>query len=153
MSIDPLGDSNTFKPWLWLIPNSSNIINYRVVCDVENCCFPTILLSQMSKLENTTALLSKLLPRFLSSGLDQNWLLSPVPQDAHNDFRREHGSAALQWSDECYQSAKKQADACQAKGCMFHVPWYQLARDFAQDACWRVYVNSYWYIYTYYIII
>lgn len=40
--------------------------------------------------------------------------------DAHNDFRREHGSAALQWSDECYQSAKKQADACQAKGCMFH---------------------------------
>ena len=59
MSIDPLGDSNTFKPWLWLIPNSSNIINYRVVCDVENCCFPTILLSQMSKLENTTALLAK----------------------------------------------------------------------------------------------
>lgn len=41
MSIDPLGDSNTFKPpWLWLIANSSNTINYRVVCDVENCCFP-----------------------------------------------------------------------------------------------------------------
>ena len=64
--------------------------------------------------------------------LNQNLFLSPlVPQDAHNDFRREHGSAVLQWSDECYQAAKKQADACQAKGCMFHVPWHQLVRDFA----------------------
>jgi len=40
--------------------------------------------------------------------------------EAHNDFRREHGACALQWSDECYQAAKKQANACQAKRCMFH---------------------------------
>ena len=46
------------------------------------------------------------------------------PQEAHNDFRREHGSCALQWSDECYQAAKRQANACQAKRCMFHATWH-----------------------------
>ena len=49
------------------------------------------------------------------------------PQEAHNDFRREHGACALQWSDECYQAAKKQANACQAKRCMFHATWIHLA--------------------------
>eukprot|EP00401_Gymnodinium_catenatum_P005221 CAMPEP_0117575088 /NCGR_PEP_ID=MMETSP0784-20121206/62008_1 /TAXON_ID=39447 /ORGANISM="" /LENGTH=527 /DNA_ID=CAMNT_0005374111 /DNA_START=98 /DNA_END=1681 /DNA_ORIENTATION=- len=39
---------------------------------------------------------------------------------AHNGFRKEHGAGDLGWNDECYVSAKKQADACQEKGGMFH---------------------------------
>ncbi|CAE7516461.1 Glipr2 [Symbiodinium natans] len=39
---------------------------------------------------------------------------------AHNDFRAEHGAEALTWSDECYLLAKKQANACQERSCMYH---------------------------------
>jgi len=39
---------------------------------------------------------------------------------AHNAFRAEHGSPPLTWSDECYLLAKKQANACQERSCMFH---------------------------------
>ena len=36
-------------------------------------------------------------------------------QEAHNRYRANHGAANLEWSDECYLSAKKQANACQEK--------------------------------------
>lgn len=35
--------------------------------------------------------------------------------DAHNFFRRAHGACDLTWSEECYSSAKKQADECQKR--------------------------------------
>ncbi|CAK9058874.1 Golgi-associated plant pathogenesis-related protein 1 (GAPR-1) (Golgi-associated PR-1 protein) (Glioma pathogenesis-related protein 2) (GliPR 2) [Durusdinium trenchii] len=37
---------------------------------------------------------------------------------AHNWLRRRHGVLDLEWSDECYENAKRQADACQAAGRM-----------------------------------
>eukprot|EP00931_Biecheleriopsis_adriatica_P106042 TRINITY_DN80559_c0_g1_i1.p1 TRINITY_DN80559_c0_g1~~TRINITY_DN80559_c0_g1_i1.p1 ORF type:complete len:371 (+),score=63.01 TRINITY_DN80559_c0_g1_i1:65-1177(+) len=40
--------------------------------------------------------------------------------DAHNLVRKQHGACALKWSDECYQLAKKQANACRAANRMFH---------------------------------
>jgi len=53
-----------------------------------------------------------------ASGVRPQWQQDVV--DAHNNFRKEHGSDNLTWSDGCYANAKKQADACQAKGSMFH---------------------------------
>jgi hypothetical protein len=40
--------------------------------------------------------------------------------DEHNKRRALHGVPPLKWSQECYKSAKKAADACQAQGKMFH---------------------------------
>lgn len=39
---------------------------------------------------------------------------------AHNELRERHGAPPLTWSDECYAAAKRQADACQASGCLAH---------------------------------
>ncbi|CAK9062482.1 Probable pathogenesis-related protein CaO19.6200 [Durusdinium trenchii] len=51
-------------------------------------------------------------------GIRDEWKKQTL--EAHNAYRKEHGSADLQWSDECYLSAKKQANACQEKSAMFH---------------------------------
>lgn len=40
--------------------------------------------------------------------------------EAHNERRALHGCLPLKWSDECFKLAKKQADACQKKGGLFH---------------------------------
>ena len=42
---------------------------------------------------------------------------------AHNRFRKDHGVVELQWMDECYLSAKTQANACQEKSAMVHASW------------------------------
>lgn len=90
-----------------------------------------------TKMRNDTASLVFTRPAVFFSRLDMpllpSWRILAIgfglvsPKEAHNDFRREHGSCALQWSDECYQAAKKQANACQAKRCMFHATWIYLA--------------------------
>ena len=89
------------------------------------------------KMRNDTVSLVFTRPAVFFSRLDMpllpSWRILAIgfglvsPKEAHNDFRREHGSCALQWSDECYQAAKKQANACQAKRCMFHATWIYLA--------------------------
>jgi len=53
-----------------------------------------------------------------ASGVRQQWKNDTLA--GHNHFREMHGSPDLVWSDECYISAKIQADACQQKGGMFH---------------------------------
>eukprot|EP00931_Biecheleriopsis_adriatica_P043725 TRINITY_DN24983_c0_g2_i2.p1 TRINITY_DN24983_c0_g2~~TRINITY_DN24983_c0_g2_i2.p1 ORF type:complete len:389 (+),score=95.88 TRINITY_DN24983_c0_g2_i2:27-1169(+) len=40
--------------------------------------------------------------------------------DSHNERRSLHETSKLEWSQECYEHAKKQANACQAKGALFH---------------------------------
>eukprot|EP00930_Biecheleria_cincta_P031744 TRINITY_DN22012_c0_g1_i2.p1 TRINITY_DN22012_c0_g1~~TRINITY_DN22012_c0_g1_i2.p1 ORF type:complete len:333 (-),score=71.41 TRINITY_DN22012_c0_g1_i2:250-1248(-) len=40
--------------------------------------------------------------------------------ESHNKLRAKHGSSALSWSSECYDLAKKQADACQAQKQLCH---------------------------------
>jgi hypothetical protein len=39
---------------------------------------------------------------------------------AHNDLRARHGAPPLQWSDECFQAAQVQANACQSLGVLSH---------------------------------
>lgn len=56
--------------------------------------------------------------------------------DAHNIFRKEHGVCALQWSDECYKAAKAQANACQARRCMFHGTTSGPSGDHGQNIYW-----------------
>jgi len=40
--------------------------------------------------------------------------------DAHNKYRANHGAPPLEWSDEGYDSAKKQAEACSKSGKLGH---------------------------------
>eukprot|EP00435_Cladocopium_sp_Y103_P038935 s2865_g10.t1 len=56
--------------------------------------------------------------------------------EAHNIARRQHGVPALAWSDECYDLAKKQAQACQAAG--------QMLRGHCDGASGRHGQNLYW---------
>lgn len=56
--------------------------------------------------------------------------------EAHNWARRQHGVPDLAWSDECYDLAKKQAQACQAAG--------QMLRGHCDGASGRHGQNLYW---------
>lgn len=56
--------------------------------------------------------------------------------EAHDMARRQHGVPALVWSDECYDLAKKQAQACQAAG--------QMLRGNCDGAYGRHGQNLYW---------
>lgn len=56
--------------------------------------------------------------------------------EAHDMARRQHGVPALVWSDECYDLAKKQAQACQAAG--------QMLRGNCDGASGRHGQNLYW---------
>lgn len=58
------------------------------------------------------------LARATSDGIRVEWKQATL--DAHNQFRKDHGSPDLVWSDECYLSAKRQADMCQEKRGMTH---------------------------------
>lgn len=51
-------------------------------------------------------------------GIREEWVTATL--DSHNHFRSAHGCPPLTWSDECYLSAKKQADACQDRHGIFH---------------------------------
>lgn len=53
-----------------------------------------------------------------ATGVRDEWKKQTL--EAHNRYRANHGADKLEWSDECYLSAKKQANACQEKGAMFH---------------------------------
>lgn len=56
--------------------------------------------------------------------------------DAHNKLRALHGCPPLTWSDECYIEAKKQANACQARGALYH--------DHMEGPSGRHGQNGYW---------
>merc|ERR1719240_1625556 len=40
--------------------------------------------------------------------------------EAHNKLRAKHGAPPLTWNEECYEFAKKQADACQSSNNLHH---------------------------------
>lgn len=52
-------------------------------------------------------------------------------EEAHNSFRKEHGSVPLQWSEECYESARAQANACRSSQVIRHSD-FEVRR---KDAC------------------
>eukprot|EP00930_Biecheleria_cincta_P097334 TRINITY_DN89059_c0_g1_i1.p1 TRINITY_DN89059_c0_g1~~TRINITY_DN89059_c0_g1_i1.p1 ORF type:complete len:229 (+),score=36.31 TRINITY_DN89059_c0_g1_i1:40-726(+) len=49
---------------------------------------------------------------------DSDWIQATL--DAHNRLRANHGAPPLEWNEECYEQAKKQADECQAQDKLFH---------------------------------
>ena len=49
---------------------------------------------------------------------DSAWVKETL--DAHNKLRASHGAPPLQWSDECWASAKKAAEHCAAKQDLEH---------------------------------
>jgi len=70
----------------------------------------------------------------LASDVRDEWKQATL--DAHNRLRALHGCPPLTWSDECYIEAKKQANACQARGSLFH--------DHLQGPSGRHGQNGYW---------
>lgn len=67
-------------------------------------------------------------------GVREQWKQATL--DAHNERRKLHGSPQLEWSDECYLSAKKQADACQKASNMFHGHCEGPSGRHGQNAFW-----------------
>lgn len=75
-------------------------------------------------------------PRSTPSAPDVRPKWKEATLDAHNHLRRVHGTPPLEWSDECYVEAKKQADACQEKSQLFH--------GYLQGPSGRHGQNGYW---------
>lgn len=67
-------------------------------------------------------------------GISDEWKQATL--DGHNALRAVHGSAPLQWSDECYIEAKKAANAAQAKGSLFHSHLEGPSGRHGQNAYW-----------------
>jgi len=53
-----------------------------------------------------------------ATGVRDQWKKEVL--EAHNAHRKNHSAPPLQWMDECYLSAKKQANACQERSAMYH---------------------------------
>eukprot|EP00434_Breviolum_minutum_P015864 symbB.v1.2.013978.t1/scaffold1001.1/size146904/9 len=51
-----------------------------------------------------------------ATGVRDQW----KKDEAHNAHRKNHSAPPLQWMDECYLSAKKQANLCQERSAMYH---------------------------------
>jgi len=54
----------------------------------------------------------------------------------HNELRLRHGAPPLEWSDECYNAAKQQADACQKQGGLRHGNTQGPSGHHGQNAFW-----------------
>lgn len=67
-------------------------------------------------------------------GLRHEWKKATL--DEHNVRRRLHGAKPLAWSNECYLEAKKQANACQARGSLFHGHLNGPSGRHGQNAFW-----------------
>lgn len=83
------------------------------VLDTEE--FVDYLLGRRSKVESVPVPLQG---QSSLGGVLSDWRKAAL--EAHNNFRSQHGAPDLSWSDECYISAKRQADLCQARSSMFH---------------------------------